>query len=136
MVLLLQSVILAGMTMTSSGSGNNVGRTGWSAASLSFVSSRRPASAPFFLASRKKRGLEGLLTADDIAVRREARTRQPLSVDMVAPAAGLEGSPAAQAYHERKREALSAWSEERQGRDLCERCRRARKVSRLYIGKQ
>lgn len=38
-------------------------------------------------------------------------------------------SKVAQAYYERKREAMRDWTQERQSRDLCARCRRARQVS-------
>ncbi|CAN0015383.1 unnamed protein product, partial [Ectocarpus fasciculatus] len=37
-------------------------------------------------------------------------------------------SQAVQSYYERRREAMGAWTEERRGRDLCERCRRAREM--------
>ena len=125
-VFLLQSVILGLVSSSSSSSSSSV-RGSWSAGSFSsFVSSHRPAYTTF-LAS-KRRGV-GLLAAGDI-VAREERTDQSLvsAETAVASSAGPEGSRAAQAYHERKREALSEWSKERRGRDLCERCRRARKV--------
>ncbi|CAM9859729.1 unnamed protein product [Pylaiella littoralis] len=37
-------------------------------------------------------------------------------------------SKAARAYYDRRREAMGAWAKERRGRDLCEKCRRARKM--------
>lgn len=130
-VVLLQSVILAGTTMTGSGSvtgsgGGSVACKGWSAGSLSSALLLRPAHTPFLAAKRK--GLVGLPLG--IARQEEERTPadQPVAIEMVASTGRERSKAAQQAYHERKREALSAWSEERQGRDLCERCRRARKV--------
>lgn len=138
-VVLLRGVLLAGMVMTTSGNGSGptgrgMGCKGWSASSSYFIPSLRPTYTPSLAAAGKKS--LGLLAAagDSIGTTRwEERTDQTVSaetemeVEMVA-SAGRAASQAARAYYERKREALNAWSEERRGRDLCERCRRARKV--------
>eukprot|EP00752_Nemacystus_decipiens_P012633 g11189.t1 len=126
-VLLHTVIILAGMAVSSSGSGS-VGRKRWSAGSFGFVNSlHRTRHAPFCAPSHPNRGQLRRRPAGGIA-RGKKDTHQPVSAEMVASDGGEGGSPAAQAYYERKREALSAWSEERRGRDLCERCRRARKM--------
>lgn len=127
LVLLLEGILLFG-TMMSGGSSDSVACC-WSAAgSFSFVALHRPAYTRFLAA--RKRGL------GDGGIARQERTGPSVSIEMMVDAgdaavvasAGRERSQAAQAYYERKRQSLSAWSEERRGRDLCERCRRARKV--------
>lgn len=122
---LLSGVVLAGTIMTGGCRGSPTG-------SSSFIALHRPACR-HFLAAANKKGVD-LLADGGVGkhARRGRRSDQekPMSIDaMVASAAGgQERSQAAQAYYERRKEALIAWSEERQGRDLCERCRRARKV--------
>ncbi|CAM9292290.1 unnamed protein product [Ectocarpus sp. 6 AP-2014] len=58
-----------------------------------------------------------------------ARRRKPRRAACAAREIGNDApSQAVQSYYERRREAMGAWTEERRGRDLCERCRRAREM--------
>lgn len=107
---------------------------------IAFSCPRRPSDAPLLRA--KRRGLSLAPSENSsyllVSARPSATTRM---VGPVARVAGREKahrggetvgfrSETARAYHERRRKALGAWTEERRGRDLCERCRRARKVQR------
>ncbi|CAM9572980.1 unnamed protein product [Ectocarpus sp. 12 AP-2014] len=57
------------------------------------------------------------------------RRRKPRRAACAAREIGNDApSQAVQTYYERRREAMGAWTEERRGRDLCERCRRAREM--------
>ncbi|CAN0260249.1 unnamed protein product, partial [Ectocarpus sp. 13 AM-2016] len=57
------------------------------------------------------------------------RRRKPRRAACAAREFGNDApSQAVQTYYERRREAMGAWTEERRGRDLCERCRRAREM--------
>ncbi|CAB1115617.1 unnamed protein product [Ectocarpus sp. CCAP 1310/34] len=57
------------------------------------------------------------------------RRRKPRRAACAAREIGNDApSQAVQSYYKRRREAMGAWTEERRGRDLCERCRRAREM--------